>query len=230
MAPDAKITRAPRTWTFNGGRDDLAPALDVIAAKGGGPVRWWVTEPDDEDRAAAATHGLTPERQLLQMRRTLPTEHPVPPIALRSFVPGRDEAEWVSVNNRAFAAHPEQGGWTVDAVVIREAEPWFDADGFLLHHDAATGRLAGFVWTKVHRDEQPPLGEIYVIAVDPDFGGRGLGKALTLAGLDWLHRERDITIGMLYVDRANEVAVGLYTALGFQVHHVDHAFAGEVSA
>ena len=99
-------------------------------------------------------------------------------------------------------------------------EPWFDPDGFLLHHDPATGRLAGFVWTKVHDDETPRLGEIYVIAVDPDFGGRKLGRALTLAGLDWMHRNRGVDHGMLYVDAANEPAVRLYTSIGFTVDHI----------
>ncbi len=110
----------------------------------------------------------------------------------------------------------------------REHEPWFDAAGFLLHHDAATGALAGFVWTKVHRDATPPLGEIYVIGVDPAFQGRGLGRDLTLVGLDWLHRERGIDHGMLYVDSENAPAIAMYDKLGFTLHHTDRAFVGVV--
>jgi len=209
-------------------RDELDGALDAIRARGGGPLRWWVRDPDAADAAAAAARDLMPERDLLQMKRPLPVDEPVPAIALRPFVPGQDERAWIEVNNRAFADHPEQGGWTRAVVVAREAEPWFDPEGFLLHHDEATGRLAGFVWTKVHDDEQPREGEIYVIAVDPDFAGRGLGRALTLAGLDWLHRARGMTVAMLYVDAANAAAVHLYERLGFRTVHVDRAYAGRV--
>jgi mycothiol synthase len=158
------------------------------------------------------------------MRVALPVEDP-PDISLRSFRPGIDEDAWLEVNNRAFDWHPEQGGWDRETLEQREAEEWFDPDGFLLHE--RDGRLAGFCWTKVHDDHDPPLGEIYVIAVDPDFHGQHLGRALTLAGLDSLHR-RGLEIGMLYVDAANTPAVRLYEKLGFTVHHIDRAYVGDV--
>ncbi|MEY2421708.1 MAG: mycothiol synthase [Acidimicrobiaceae bacterium] len=211
-----------------GGPDTIGQSLATIAASGGGPVRWFVTDPTKDDEAAAARHGLSAERDLLQLRRPLPIDAPAPPIVVRSFVPGQDEADWVEVNNRAFATHPEQGGWTVDDVVEREAEPWFDPAGFLLHNDAETGALAGFVWTKVHDATSPRLGEIYVIGVDPRFQGRGLGRALTVLGLDWLHRERNIDHGMLYVDGGNAPAIAMYEGLGFTVDHIDRSFVGEV--
>jgi len=152
---------------------------------------------------------------------------------VRSFRIGEDEAAWVPVNNRAFAGHPEQGAWTVEMLQAREQEDWFDPEGFVLAFDAASegGRLAGFCWTKVH-PAQPPrepdaLGEIYVIGADPSRHGRGLGRALTTAGLESL-AGRGITVGMLYVDADNVAAVGLYRALGFVTHRTDRAYGREI--
>ena len=144
-----------------------------------------------------------------------------PEIALRAFRRGQDEEVWLRVNNRAFADHPEQGAWQLEHLREREQEPWFDAEGFLLHW--RDGSLAGSCWTKVHRDTEPEMGEIYVISVNPDFQGLGLGRSLTLAGLDWL-AARGLEVGMLYVDGDNEPARALYASLGFTLHHTDREY------
>jgi mycothiol synthase len=210
-------------------REVLSPLIEstlrMIKERGGRTVHWWANRSGAAERAVAAEHGLRQVRELMQMRRPLPLEPETDAAAdgtvVRAFVVGHDEDAWLRVNNRAFAAHPEQGAWTDADVWEREGQAWFDPEGFLLHE--IDGRLAAFCWTKVHADHDPPLGEIYVIAVDPAFHGRGLGRAMTVAGLRSL-AARDITVGMLYVDAANVPAVSLYYDLGFTVHEVQRAF------
>jgi mycothiol synthase len=203
----------------------LRAALQIVASEGGGAVHWWVHRPGDDVGAIAAAVGLKLGRRLLQMRRSLPIDETTE-VDTRAFVVGQDEAEWLRVNNAAFHDHPEQGGWTLDTLQQRQAEPWFDPEGFRLHE--RDGKLAAFCWTKVHGDTSPPMGEIYVIAVDPEFHGLGLGKALTIAGLDHLAAQ-GLTVGMLHVDGANSAALGMYERLGFTVHHADHAYVADMS-
>ncbi len=176
--------------------------------------------------AVARTLGLHERRELLQLRRPLPVpaDHPIrstsAPLATRPFEPGADDAAWIRVNNRAFAAHPDQGRETLATLAHRTGEDWFDPAGFLVaDDDARPDELAGFCWTKVHpaNDHDPALGEIYVIGVDPDHHGRGLGPALVLAGLDHL-AGRDLGTANLYVEADNVPALRLYDRLGFAVH------------
>ncbi len=206
----------------------LAAAREVVAADGGGTIVWWVDEPSPVHVELAERAGMREQRRLLQMRRPLPTGIEVT-IETRSFRPGDDDEEWLRVNNRAFAGHREQGGWTLQTLRTRQAEPWFDPDGFRVHE--RDGRMAGFCWTKIHPAElgHEALGEIYVIAVDPDFHRLGLGTQLTLAGLESL-ADRGITNGMLFVDADNTAAVATYERIGFTVHSTNVAFEVDVAA
>jgi mycothiol synthase len=131
-------------------------------------------------------------------------------VRLRTFVPGQDEEAVVAVNARAFSWHPEQGQLSVQDVQATEGESWFDPAGFFLAVDDS-GKVLGFHWTKVHPDS---TGEVYVVGVDPDAQGGGLGKVLTLAGLRHL-QGLGLPRVTLYVESDNSPAVAVYRKLGF---------------
>src|SRR4030095_10668515 len=113
---------------------------------------------------------------------------------------------------------------------VRLHEDWFDPAGFLLA--SRDGVLVGFHWTKVHgtlrvapehEHDHDPIGEVYVLGVDPSAHGHGLGVALTLAGLRYL-RGRGLDQVMLYVDETNTTAIRLYQRLDFARWSTDVSF------
>jgi len=196
-----------------------ALAGELTATAGGHVLRLWAHGDLPAAAALARAAGFERFRALWQMRRPLrePLAQLVLPAGrtLRTFVPGQDEDDWLSLNGRAFAKHPEQGGWTRHDLELREREPWFDPAGFFIAERG--GQMAGFHWTKVH---DPTLGEVYVVGVDPAEQGSGLGRTLTLAGLRHL-RDRGVAEAMLYVDEDNGPAIRMYEALGFTRATVD---------
>ena len=122
-------------------------------AEGGSGTRIWAHGNLEPARATAKAVGLTPTRELLQMRRPLTNLPPVTiPAGVRvsTYRGPDDDAELLRVNNAAFAWHPEQSGWTAADIAERRGEPWFDAAGLFMAFDEKTGRLLGFHWTKVH--------------------------------------------------------------------------------
>jgi mycothiol synthase len=209
--------------------------LRAVETEATGPLRLWAHGDLPAAARLAQRAGFERIRALWQMRRSLQTRIGRPQLAegvtVRTFVPGQDEDAWTALNRKAFVGHPEQGTWTRADLDLREREPWFDQEGFFLAERA--GRLAGFHWTKIHGEDQgqdadghhhEPIGEVYVVGVDPDERGTGLGRALTLVGLRYL-RSRGLFQVMLYVDETNTAAIGLYESLGFSHWGTDVMYA-----
>ena len=177
--------------------------------------------------------GFRQSRALWQMRRSLyaalpPAELPAG-VEVRTFEPGRDDEAWVRLNAHRLPRPPGAGlldAWTTCTAgwasrgSTRPASSW----------PSAATRLVGFHWTKVHGGEgdhhrhpdgphaheghgHDPIGEVYVVGVDPAEQGTGLGRALTLVGLRHL-RHLGLPDAMLYVDADNAAAIRLYTASG----------------
>jgi mycothiol synthase len=213
----------------------------TVAETPDGRLRLWAHGEHAGAAALARSMGFRQSRALWQMRRSLyaalPQAELPDGVTLRTFEPGHDDEAWVRLNAAAFRGHPEQGSWTLEDLHRREHEPWFDPEGFFL---AERGdRMVGFHWTKVHggdghpHPEGPhahdghghdPIGEVYVVGVDPGEQGSGLGRALTLTGLRHL-RHLGLPDAMLYVDADNTAAIRLYSSLGFTRWETDVMFS-----
>ena len=223
--PSAELVVAPDARRRGIGRS-LVAALP-------GDVRLWSHGSGASATAAAsfaAALGLEPVRRLHVMGRSLrsgpawPAAVIPPGYAVRTFERGRDEEAWLALNAAAFADHPEQGSLRRPDLEQRIAQPWWDPAGLILVVDADDpDRLAASHWTKV----DPPdgdVGEVYVVAVSPERQGQGLGRLVTVLGLDHL-RSLGLDRVVLYVDEENVAAVRTYSALGFSDVEVHQQFA-----
>ncbi|MCI0687508.1 MAG: mycothiol synthase [Sporichthyaceae bacterium] len=220
----AEVVVDPAYRQHGVGRQLVAHMLAAVPQR---RLRLWAHGELPAAAVLARTLGFQRVRALWQMRRSL--AEPLPEVVLtdgvtvRTFRPDLDEAGWVELNRRAFADHPEQGKWSIDDLRQRMCEPWFDPSGFFLAE--RDGRLVGFHWTKIHGGRHgaehhghEPIGEIYVIGIDPAEQGSGLGTALSIIGLEHL-RSQHLAEAMLYVEADNSRAIKVYEKLGFS--HAD---------
>jgi mycothiol synthase len=217
--PDLDVAVAPEARGRGRGRALVAEALGEAPPD----VTAW-SHADHPAAAALARHfGFTPVRALWVMSREAgPIDVPeVEGVTIRGYRDA-DAAEVLRVNAAAFANHPEQGAMDAANLAERMAEPWFDPDGLLVADDGPPDhRLLAFHWTKQH---SPDLGEVYVVAVDPEAQGRGLGRAVTAAGLAHL-ASLGVRRILLYVESDNAPAIATYSKLGFEhtSTHVQYA-------
>lgn len=190
-------------------RGHATAMLDALL--GQGERRFWAHGDLPAARAWAALLGLKRERTLLRLtahgiRRAAGETAPAT-ATIRRFREG-DLDGLLAVNARAFAEHPEQREMDLTDFKRRASSDWFDPAGLFVAEQG--GSIVGFHWTKV--DEG--VGEVYVLAVDPDHHGAGLGGALLARGLDHLAGV-GVNAVDLYVEEENARALDLYTAFGF---------------
>ena len=87
----------------------------------------------------------------------------------------------------------------------------------------AAGSTVGFVAVKLHSESS--MGEIYMIAVDPDFQGQGIGTALMEFALNWM-KDAGMSIAMVETggDPGHAPARRTYEKLGFGLFPVARYF------
>ncbi len=220
-----------------------ADLLDQALKETSGQLQLWAHGQTAAAASLAQSRGFIKTRELYRMGRPLGPDvadvTPLPGITIRPFDLTKDADAWLELNARTFADLPDQGHWTREDLDLRLAEDWFDPGGFLLAHevtaDGREGALVGCHWTKVHRNTasagpgQDPIGEVYVLGVDPDFHGKGLGRTLTLAGLNHLWNQGLHEV-MLYVESNNVAALATYKRLGFHRFDTDALYRSPVPA
>ena len=199
----------------------LKEAIEVCGDK----TRIWSHGDSPAAKAIAASLKLERLWSNLLMSKSLGDIQPVTSnYPIRIFIPDFDNQAFLSLNNKVFANYPDQGGWSEDDLKVRLNESWFEKEGFFVAEDK--GELIGFCWTKIHgahthshsdQDDDhghDALGEIYVLAVNPDYKGQGVGRDLTITGLNYL-KYQGLNNVMLYVGVENKPAFNLYKSLGF---------------
>ena len=213
--PTIQLVVSPEARLTGLGSALLAAALETVPE--GRSAAVWSFGDLSAARGFAASNGLHASRELLVMESPLadlPAGRLAADVTVRGFRP-EDEEAVLTVNARAFAHHPEQGAMDHADFTARTREAWYRPEDLLVAERA--GRIIGFHWTKRHDDE---LWEVYVIGVDPDAHGGGIGKGLLRAGLQHM-AEAGARRVILYVEGDQDVAVGLYRAHGFRTAKKD---------
>jgi mycothiol synthase len=227
--PSVELVVDPSYRAAGVGKALLSEATKIC----GKTLRLWVHGEAEVAHSLAASFNFEKIRTVLQMSKSLTDIQPQPiidkEIIIRSFLPGIDSDDWLELNNKVFKDHPEQGGWQLSDLNHRLSEEWFDEKGFFIVEK--NKQVIASTWTKVHGEHShdhdgeashahPAIGEIYITAVDPDYTGLGIGKALTITALNFLKYQglKDV---MLYVDFDNKAALNLYDSLGFKLSSKD---------
>ena len=198
-----------------GRRPLLDAAVSDARSIGLAVVQVDVPETDDALRSFLASAGLAHVRTHLHLRRdgARTIDAPLPAgAAIRSA--GRDDtAALTDLQNAAF-----RGSWgyapnTTETIAYGVFElPDDPPDRVLLLEEG--GRLLAYCWT--HQGHAGAPGQIGMVGTAPAEQSRGLGRAVTAAGVDHL-----VGIGAtpidITVDAENPPALRLYEHLGFTV-------------
>jgi mycothiol synthase len=157
-------------------------------------------------------HGFSvTDRQLeMKWRGDVPRPAPVPDGCVLREGRAADDAEWMRLHDDGYAGRPDHTPLTLEDLALKRRGP-----GFHLWVADLDGRLAGFCETRDTQDGR--RGIVESIVVDRRDRGRGLGRALTVAGMRTL-REAGHEEIELSVDADNEPAVSLYRSLGIEVY------------
>lgn len=118
-----------------------------------------------------------------------PDEQPVVELSLRAWAPVFASVEAILGGELSFRLH---GDWRqYQERAVRRTLGDHDMTVWV----ADTGQVIGFVAARI-ADAERSLGEIYMVAVDPDSQRRGVGTALTEHATSWI-RDAGMLVAMI---------------------------------
>ena len=175
------------------------------------------TSPNDEaGHRILRTAGFSPVKRFWGMRWE---RGPVPPVelpdgfSLRSLRLGRDEEGLTHLQNACFGENWGFSPNTKEEIDARVRMNRCDPEGIIFIVDSH--RPSAFNWTLRSAALGRSTGWIAMTGVHPDFRNRGMGRAVLVAGMQYLSAKGVDGIE-LEVDSENAPAIGLYLRLGFR--------------
>jgi mycothiol synthase len=180
-----------------------------------------VLEENTAAREVLSRLGFSIVRQFLEMSLPL-SEAKLPETSIGEFtqryLQHGEEERLANLQNRCFADTwgfnpnaPEEISYALNLI---GASP----DDVVLINDGV--RPVAYCWTKTDCLESPQTGvekgRVFMLGVDPDYRGRGIGKLALRAGLNHL-KDKRIKVAELTVDGENLAAFSLYKSFDFKV-------------
>jgi len=129
-----------------------------------------------------------------------------------------EEDRLTEIQNRSFADTWGYNTNTVEEIIYRVNLPNCSPEDIILACDA--DKPIGYCWTRINfwknKAKSKSNGRIYMLGVDPDHQGKGIGKQVLLAGLSYM-KSKDLRFVELTVDSKNKAACALYRSVGFKL-------------
>ncbi|MBI2287506.1 MAG: GNAT family N-acetyltransferase [Chloroflexi bacterium] len=122
------------------------------------------------------------------------------------------------IQNRSFAGTWGYNPNTVEEITYLINSSSYSPEDVVLAYNG--DKVIGYCWTGIvsdgEADSSERKGRLLMLGVDPDYRGRGVGKRVLLAGLDYL-KCKGLSVVELTVDSENKVAYALYRSVGFEL-------------
>ncbi|MFC2067095.1 GNAT family N-acetyltransferase [Chloroflexota bacterium] len=172
-------------------------------------------------REALSKLGFKAARRFLELRLQL-TEVSFTDANLNAHLLRRlqcdEEDKLAQIQNRCFAGSWEYNPNTTEEIAyclnMRRCMP----EDVVLIYDG--DKPIGYCWTMIDSEtdsaDSEKKGRIYMLGVDPDYRGRGMGRVALIGGLSHL-KTRGARVVDLTVNSENTAACTLYHSIGFRI-------------